>query len=109
MIELFACRSCFYPNGDQTKTSNRLLSSMLTEHVQGFNGEGECRAIHESYMNQKEEKLKKNEKKLLVLMRQRHCVMGHINEHYINHFSAPRSITRSSKNVTYMINIMAIL
>ncbi len=29
---------------------------MLTEHVKGFNAEGECRAIHESYMNQKEEK-----------------------------------------------------
>ncbi len=36
-----------------------LLSSMLTEHVKGINGEGEWRAIHESYMNQKEEKIKK--------------------------------------------------
>ncbi len=32
---------------------------MLTEHVKGINGEGEWRAIHESYMNQKEEKIKK--------------------------------------------------
>ncbi len=32
---------------------------MLTEHVKGINGEGEWRAIHESYMNQKEENIKK--------------------------------------------------
>lgn len=50
-----------YSSGAQTKKKNHrgLLSSMLTEHVKGINGEGEWRAIHESYMNQKEEKIKK--------------------------------------------------